>query len=311
MDISENPTVNECPQTEDTCCICMDTVNTTDNGHLTSKCCKHLIHINCFVSYTLKNAHCANKCPMCRYDMNTGQPFQASEYDTGIDSYDYYSEDEDIYEYDSYSESENDDESQIVTIPGTQTLPTQQAKSRTATEINAYCASAYVSPITTQPVNLTNISNSSQTGMVYYTSEKYDCMATYNPYIQAMDVYYQTKPPLTPVDRHRKIVCGDIPRCVSIQLTPTGMLYVLVVYPDDGECDKMLIYFPDRETVIMSAFFDKSALAGHNLDNLQITGFSALKYNNRFIYINDCESSGGSLLAEVIEFQKLKQVFNS
>jgi hypothetical protein len=242
--------------------------------------------------------------------MNTGQPFQESQYNNESENpYDYYSEDdEDAYGYDSYEpyDSENEDSN----IESTMQSVNYQGF-RTKAEINAYCAAPYVSEITTLPVTLTNLSNSSQTGAVYYTSEKYDCMATYNPHIQAMDVHYQTKPPLAPVDRQRKIVCGCVPRNVSIQLTPTDALYMLIVYPDDGECDKMLIYFPHNNIAIMSAFVDKESVIEHNLDNLQITGFSDLKHNNRFIYVNDCESRGGSLLAEVIEFQKLKQIFNS
>ena len=310
MDNQDTVVINECHQKEDTCCICMEPVITTETGHLTSKCCKHLIHINCFVSYSIQNAHTANKCPLCRYDINTGQPFQASQYDnensTYYDSGDEYNEYEDEYYSDSSNEYVLNDNIPLVTYE-----ERNRYKPRTGAEIKAYCAAPNVSNITTQPFTLTNLSNSSQTGAVYYTSEKYDCMATYNPHIQAMDVHYQTKPPLAPVDRQRKIVCGCVPRNVSIQLTHTDTLYMLIVYPDDGECDKMLIYFPHNNIAIMSAFVDKESVIEHNLDNLQITGFSDAKYNNRFIYVNDCESRGGSLLAEVIEFQKLKQIFNS
>jgi len=314
MDNQETVVINECHQKEDTCCICMEPVITTETGHLTSKCCKHLIHINCFVSYTIQNSHTANKCPLCRYDMNTGLQFNVNQYDnensTYYDSGDEYNEYEDEYYNDSADEYDPYDNIPLVTYEESNRLAPLR-RTRTEAEIKAYCAAPYVSEITTLPVTLTNLSNSSQTGAVYYTSEKYDCMATYNPHIKAMDVRYQTKLPLAPIVRQRNIVCGCVPRNVSIQLTHTEMLYMLIVYPDDGECDKMLIYFPHSDTVIMSAFVDKESVIEHNLDNLQITGFSDTKHNNRFIYVNDCEFQCGSLLAEVIEFQKLKQIFNS
>lgn len=310
MDKQESEVVNNCQQKEDICSVCMETVNTTDNGYLTSKCCKHLIHINCFVSYTLTNAQTANKCPMCRYDMNTGQPFQASEYNNSYNEEEYYYEYDDEDVYDSYyesSESENEDENSLTTV----SVDTQQNKIRTATELNVYCATPTISNLTSQPISFDALFNYSCSGIAYYTSDKYNCLAVYNAQLCAMYIQYETKPPMAHIKNTKKIVSGDVPRCVSIQLTPNGALYVLTIYPDDGECDKMSIYFPHCETVIMSAFHDKSALAEHNLDNLQITGFSDCKFNNNFIYVNDCESTCGSLLAEVIEFQKLKYIFDS
>lgn len=322
MENQETAVVNECSLAEDICCICMETVNTAKTGHITSKCCKHLLHIKCFISYTLKNAHVANKCPMCRYDMNTGQPFHANEYDNDITTYydlGYESEDENEYYYESTDENEpydngnstyydSGDEDEPYEI---NTLAAQPRYRRTEEEIKAYCASPYVSKITTAPVSLSVLTNSSQTGIAYYNSDKYECLAMYNTYTCAMDINYQAKELQNSRVNYRKIVSGDVPRCVSIQTTPKGSLYVLIVCPDDGERNKMIIYFPHCETVIMSSFIDTSSLDMHNLENLQITGFSDSKLNSSFIYVNDCESSEGSLLAEVIEYQKLKNIFSS
>jgi hypothetical protein len=246
--------------------------------------------------------------------MNTGKPFKANEYDNDVEHYEYYSEDEELYGYESDSDLE-DEEGGIgssTQVIHTQHLPAVLTyNSRTVEDIREYCASPYVSLVTTQPVMLKCLTNYSQSGMAYYTSEKYECLAIYNPHISAMHIQYQAKPPLVTVNRQRNIITGDIPHCISIQLTPYGTLYVLIIYPDDSECNKMLIYFPHCATAIMSTFVDKSALAEHSLDNLQITGFSEARFNNNFIYVNDCESRGGSLLAEVIEFRKLKHIFNS
>jgi len=304
-------TDNESALKEDTCCICMELVNKAETGHLTSKCCKHLIHINCFVSYTLTNKQMANKCPMCRYDMNTGQPFKETEYnvDLALDldleiQYDYYSDTADDYqEYNaSYDEP--------VTEEIIQTPPTQY-NTRTEAELQEYYATPYVSSITTHPVCLESLYSSSQSGMVLFTSEKYACMATYNPLVYGMDIQYQTKPPLIPSDTNRYIISDGVPRCISIQTTPNGGLYVMLVYPDDGEADKMVIYFPASNTVIMSAFLDKMDVRRYNLDDLQITGFSANKHKTRFIYVGDSPSTSGCLLAEVGEFDKLKTAFYS
>lgn len=276
------------PQESDTCCICWETVSTQECGHLTSKCCKHLIHINCFVSYTILNKQMANKCPMCRYDINTGKPFEESEYPVPENNtyFEYDSEDE-YAEYESYSDSESE-------------------------ELQAYYATPYISPITTLPVNLSNLANYSETGTAFYTSDKYDCLATYNPGINGITILYQTKPPLVPTTNHRDFRCDGVPRCVSIQTNPeTGILYVLIVYPDDGECDKMVIYFPHTNNVIMSGFYEKLDQCNYSLDNLQITGFAPQNRGHRFIYLGNDTLVPNGLLAEVIELQKLKHIYNS
>lgn len=294
---------------KDTCCICMETVNTNECGHLTSKCCKHLIHINCFVSYTLTNKQRANKCPMCRYDINTGKPFEESEYQEDEIDGDEYSEDE-YYDY-----SDEDEYSIYDQIPNTpivlQPVPAI-SRTRTAAELQIYYATPYISPITTQPVNLTNLSNYSEIGAVYYTSEKYDCLATYNPVINGITIKYQTKPPLNPINTQRDFICNGVPRCVSIQTTPdTDLLHILIVYPDDGECDKMAIYFPHTNNVIMSSFYEKLNHCCHSLDNLQITGFAPQGMGHRFVYLGNDTLVPNGLLAEVIELQKLKYIYNS
>ncbi len=251
----------------------------------------------------------ANKCPMCRYDINTGKPFEESEYPTpdggGTDNYsEYNSEDEYEDEYSSYSDSESEDTEHAVT--------TTEVKFRTPEELQTYYTTPYVSLITTQPVNLSNLLNYSENGIAYYTSEKYDCLATYNPGINGLTIKYQTKPPLVPITSQRDFRCDGVPRCVSIQTNPdTGLLYVLIVYPDDGECDKMVIYFPHTNDVIMSAFYEKLDHSCYSLDNLQITGFAPQCMGHCFIYLGNDTLVSNGLLAEVIELQKLKHIYNS
>jgi hypothetical protein len=304
---------------KDTCCICMETVNTTATGHITSKCCKHLIHINCFVSYTLTNKQRANKCPMCRYDINTGKPFEESEYPEDEMDRDGYGEDENSEDENSEDETyyyyynDEGEYSIHIRIPDTPVvLQPVRVKSRTAAELQTYYTTPYISPITTQPVNLSNLLNYSDTGSAFYTSEKYDCLATYNPEINGITIKYQTKPPLNPVTNHRDFRCDGVPRCVSIQTHPdTDLLYVLIVYPDDGECDKMVIYFPHGNHVIMSAFYEKLNHCSYLLDNLQITGFAPQCMGHRFIYLGNDLLTPNGLQAEVIELQKLKHIYNS
>jgi hypothetical protein len=246
---------------------------------------------------------------MCRYDINTGKPFEESEYQEDEIDGDEYSEDE-YYDY-----SDEDEYSIYDQIPNTpivlQPVPAI-SRTRTAAELQIYYATPYISPITTQPVNLTNLSNYSEIGAVYYTSEKYDCLATYNPVINGITIKYQTKPPLNPINTQRDFICNGVPRCVSIQTTPdTDLLHILIVYPDDGECDKMAIYFPHTNNVIMSSFYEKLNHCCHSLDNLQITGFAPQGMGHRFVYLGNDTLVPNGLLAEVIELQKLKYIYNS
>ncbi len=226
----------------------------------------------------------ANKCPMCRYDINTGKPFEESAYSVpGNDNNSEYDSEDEYAEYESYSdESETED------------------------------ATPYISPITTQPVNLANLQNYSETGAAFYTTDKYDCLATYNPGINGITIQYQTKPPLNPVTNHRDFRCDGVPRCVSIQTNPdSGLPYVLIVYPDDGEYDKMAIYFPHTNDVIMSGFYEKLDHCSYSLDNLQITGFAPHCMGHSFIYLGNDTLVSNGLLAEVIELKKLKYIYNS
>lgn len=295
------------PQDSDTCCICWETVSTQECGHITSKCCKHLIHINCFISYTILNKQRANKCPMCRYDINTGKPYAESEYpvpEAADNRSEYDSEDEYADEYSSFSDSESEDIEHAVT--------TTEVKFRTPEELQTYYTTPYVSPIITQPVNLANLQNYSDIGSAFYTSDKYDCLSTYNPGINGITIRYQSKPPLVPISNHRDFRCDGVPRCVSIQTNPnSGLLYVLIVYPDDGEYDKMAIYFPHTNDVIMSGFYEKLDHCSYSLDNLQITGFAAQNMGHSFIYLRNDTLVSNGLLAEVIELRKLKYIYNS
>jgi hypothetical protein len=297
--------VSTVPKTSDTCCICFDDIVTSEHGYLNTKCCNHLLHSSCFITYAIKNKTQPNKCPMCRNDINTGKEYSESCVPEQILEASYTYSDEEYDEYDDYDPygfhhdeyGNSDSESEIDTIPPANIPFSEWFKSRSE-KPDKQCT-----------VSLDILKSTSDIGLANYKDDTWQCLALYNSATTALTVH--TINNLTGFMTERKFICGDIPRLVSINLTPNAyQIYVIISYPDDGECHKLLFYFPLYNTVIMGAFTDTEYPLDMYDNGLIISKFSdhVQKYGTPFVYVSDQESCN-TFRIEVIELDRLQTLF--